>query len=327
MYKSFIFICVYFTSTIVLTNHVNFRCDYKYLDVVDGWMKLHEIPANWHEARLRCHLEGAVLASPLNSNLKFAMSSIMILKTPKQSVFTGIHATFSRGDFFSVEGIPLKKIPHKWAPSEPGNWNDQENCLTMHFDGTLAEKLCSATFNYICYKKRTPDMVVNECGTVDSKYVHYDRTNSCYKFHDVPRTWSRAYMTCAAEGGYLTIINSEKEAGIIREIFAQHLPASMVGNFWKDMAFVGFHDWGEHGTWLTVQGQTLEEAGYAKFAPGEPNNATTGEYCGGVYRTGLLDDIWCENVYAFICEKDPNSLLCDPTSDSFDDIIDIRNVN
>lgn len=65
---------------------MNFRCDYKYLDVVDGWMKLHEIPANWHEARLRCHLEGAVLASPLNSNLKFAMASMMILKTPKQSV-------------------------------------------------------------------------------------------------------------------------------------------------------------------------------------------------------------------------------------------------
>lgn len=28
----------------------------------------------------------------------------------------------------------------------------------------------------------------------------------------------------------------------------------MLGNFWKDMAFVGFHDWGEHGEWLTIDG-------------------------------------------------------------------------
>lgn len=59
--------------------------------------------------------------------------------------------------------------------------------------------------------------------------------------------------------------------------------------------------------WYT-SGQTLKEAGYAKFSGGEPNNATTGEYCGAVYRSALFDDLWCEKPAAFICEKSPGSL-------------------
>jgi hypothetical protein len=62
---------------------------------------------------------------------------------------------------------------------------------------------------------------------------------------------------------------------------------------------------------FVIVGETLDETGYSKFSTGEPNNATTGEYCGGVYRSGLLDDIWCENAYAFICEKDPSALVCE----------------
>lgn len=52
-----------------------------------------------------------------------------------------------------------------------------------------------------------------------------------------------------------------------------------------------------------ISGQTLEEAGYAKFADGEPNNSSTGEYCGAIYRNALYNDLLCENHYAFICEK------------------------
>ncbi|CAH2238339.1 jg21673, partial [Pararge aegeria aegeria] len=146
-------------------------------------------------------------------------------------------------------------------------------------------------------------------------YTFESRTGSCYKFHKVPRTWSRAYMACTAEGGHLAIINSDTEAQVIKELFGKNPAGSMRGNFWKDVAFVGFHDWGEHGEFLTIEGQTLEEAGYAKFSGGEPNNATTGEYCGAVYRSALLDDLWCENKYAFICEMSPDSLLCEDSNE------------
>ncbi|XP_041978384.1 C-type mannose receptor 2-like [Aricia agestis] len=287
-----------------------FRCDYKHVPAVDGWIKYHEVPANWREARLRCHLEGAKLASPLTEELKTALRGL-IPAGDDCGVFTGIHATFSRGDFHSVEGIPLWKIPHVWAANEPNNDKDEESCLLMTSQGELADVSCAETLPYLCYKKNTPNMVVNSCGTIDNYYTMDHRTGSCYKFHRVPRTWSRAYMACAAEGGHLAIINSETEAQVMKEIFAKNPGGKMLGNFWKDVAFIGFHDWNEHGEWLTIEGQTLEEAGYAKFSGGEPNNSTTGEFCGSIYRNGMFDDLWCENKYAFICEKSPDSLLCE----------------
>lgn len=70
---------------------------------------------------------------------------------------------------------------------------------------------------------------------------------------------------------------------------------------------------------FVFSGQTLEEAGYTKFSGGEPNNSTEGEYCGSVYRTALYNDLWCENHYAFICEKKTDyPKVCDSASFSLD---------
>lgn len=35
-----------------------FRYDYTYHEDIQGWLKFHPIPATWHDARLRCQLEG-----------------------------------------------------------------------------------------------------------------------------------------------------------------------------------------------------------------------------------------------------------------------------
>ncbi|XP_023949387.1 macrophage mannose receptor 1 [Bicyclus anynana] len=303
--------CLFVFALVILLNGHQFRCDYKYSRQAQGWLKLHRIPANWREARLRCHLEGTNLASPLTNELKLAMVSEIQQAALECGVFTGISSFFSRGDFHSVEGIQLSKIPHTWVKGEPDNYNDNESCLLMSDNGELADVSCAETFPYLCYRKADRVFVNNICGTLDNEYRFDSRTGSCYKFHKVPRTWSRAYMACAAEGGHLAIINSDTEATVLRELFAMNPASSMIGSFWKDVAFVGFHDWGEHGEFLTIEGKTLKDAGYAKFSGGEPNNATTGEFCGAIYRSALFDDLWCENPYAFICEKKPDSLVCD----------------
>lgn len=62
-------------------------------------------------------------------------------------------------------------------------------------------------------------------------------------------------------------------------------------------------------------GQTLQEAGYSRWHSGEPNNSTPGQLCGAVYRDAGLDDLWCEGLYSFICEKTPGSLLWDDQED------------
>lgn len=52
-------------------------------------------------------------------------------------------------------------------------------------------------------------------------------------------------------------------------------------------------------------GQTLKQAGFTTFSKGQPDNAGNSEYCGSVFRSGLLNDANCEAHYAFICEKKP----------------------
>ncbi|CAK1595729.1 unnamed protein product [Parnassius mnemosyne] len=115
-------------------------------------------------------------------------------------------------------------------------------------------------------------------------------------------------MVCASEGGHLAIINSYVEAQILKELFAKY-PEHEISARHKNLAHVGFYDWGERGVWSTIHGQSLREAGYESWAKGQPDNATDGEYCGGMFRDALLDDIWCYHTAPFICEKKPESLF------------------
>lgn len=285
-----------------------YRFDYTYNETVIGWLKLHYIPATWDEARLRCHAEGAVLASPLDEPLLNAMNDMVAKSTSNTNcgIFSGIHSTIYKGVYSSVEGIPLSKIPVRWAPGEPVSEYD-EGCLLLVWNGTMAVGNCTDSYPYICYKKKTHYVKFTACGT-DDKYQLNTKTGSCYKFHNVCQTWRRAYMTCAAEGGHLAIINSPTEAELLKELYAKH-PASNIFCKYKDTTMVGFLDWSKDGFWFTIHSETLEEAGYSKWNNGTPDNnklGTLGQHCGGMTRNGLLNDVWCDTVpFSFICEKNP----------------------
>lgn len=60
---------------------------------------------------------------------------------------------------------------------------------------------------------------------------------------------------------------------------------------------------------LCFPGQSLERAGYASWTEWQPDSSPhpipggKKEYCGAMFRTGLLDDIWCDVEFAFICER------------------------
>ncbi|KAJ8709549.1 hypothetical protein PYW08_009553 [Mythimna loreyi] len=286
-----------------------FRCDYKYNVAAKGWFKYHVVPATWFDARLRCSLEGAELASPTTLEIQSEMMNIMKETNSKQKeIFTGIHATLSQGDYNTIEGTPLAKLQVTWAADEPDNLDNKESCITFDSNGDIADRSCETTRPYICYRARKPEVQANDCGTVDPDY-HFDtRTKKCYKFHKVARNYTRAAFACAAEGGHLAIVNSNVEAAVLSQIFSK-IPASemVVGRsgWWNDVAFIGFYNWGERLEWKTVHGQTLKEAGYNKFSPGEPNGEDT-EFCGCIFRSGLLCNVWCNKEFTFICEKSPN---------------------
>ncbi|KAJ8715433.1 hypothetical protein PYW07_009915 [Mythimna separata] len=160
----------------------SFRCDYQYSPKAQGWFKPVVIPASWFDARLRCSLEGAVLASPTTPEILTEMRNIMNHSYPEYEIFTGIHATVSQGDYYSVEGTPLSTIAVGWAENEPDNKNNIESCITLNGNGELADRPCEVTRPYICYRHES-HVEVTECGTVDPEYYLDKRTNKCYKLH------------------------------------------------------------------------------------------------------------------------------------------------
>nr|XP_026497971.1 C-type mannose receptor 2-like isoform X1 [Vanessa tameamea] len=311
---SFIFITLFYKVS-VFPESKHFRFDYNFHEEAGGWLKLHRIPATWHDAWLRCHLEGAMLASPINIFVETAIRNEMVKnRVTWNGIFSGFHATFSKGDFFSVDGVPLNRVSIEWMPTEPDNKNNDEDCILFAVNGTIADINCNEVHPYMCYKKISKNMIVNGCGTVDKEYSLDPNTGSCYKFHRIARNWTRAFMTCAAEGGHLAVINSETEANVLREIFAKHPQNSIRSNLpgiMRELIHVGFHDWNERGIWTTIHGTPLMEAGFDLWAENQPDNASPGEYCGGMFRNGRLDDVWCHERGPFICEKSPESLLAD----------------
>ncbi|XP_059056888.1 macrophage mannose receptor 1-like [Achroia grisella] len=287
-----------------------FQSKYTYVDTLDGWLKMHRLPATWNSARLRCHAEGAVLASPLNEIfLKEMLKTMKTNSTLNFGVFTGIHASIYKGLYFSVEGVPLENITVEWAPEEPDDHDNSENCLMLYANGTMADVNCNFTFPYMCYKKGSKKYKkINECGTTDNNYKLVRRTNNCYKFHSVCATWRTAYMICAAEGGHLAIINSNYERDILRSLFDSY-SSNSIQCYYASTAMLGYWDWNNDSTWFTIHGQTLEEAGYASWESESPDNKklnNVGQHCGGMMRNGLLDDVWCDVPMPFICEKEIN---------------------
>lgn len=308
---------VYILGLLSLLAHAKeYRFDYEWSEQAGGWLKYHAVPASWDEARRRCYAEGAVLASPLTWQIREAV--LTLVKKQKNTpprIYTGVHATFSRGDYSSVEGVPLLRLALVWAPGEPDNFNNSESCLSMTTDsqGLISDTQCSGILPYVCYKKDT-QLSITDCGTSDLGYHLEPRTGSCYKFHKRGLVWTEAYMTCAAEGGYLTVINSAEEAQIVDAIFNKY-SAKELSVPYKNSLSIGFHDWGRLGTsFMTIHGEALED-NYHNWADGEPDNVTntrsgdSGQYCGSMFRGARLDDFYCGVPAVFICEKDPKSLL------------------
>ncbi|KAJ0176909.1 hypothetical protein K1T71_006918 [Dendrolimus kikuchii] len=281
-----------------------YRYDYVYHSQINGWLKENVIPTRWHEARLRCHLEGSVLASPIDDGF------LKILNNRSNvSIWTGVNSLFSKGDYYSIEGVSLLKMPIGWAPDEPDNYADMEQCITMMPNGTFADEYCEKLFPYFCYKKHYDYYTWNICGK-DISYTYESRTGSCYKFHNHAQTWNRAFMICAAEGAHLAIMDTAVETQVLKEIFTKYPQNKIYGvSSFKDDAFVGILDWGVPGVWTTIHGESLDhliDTGVISWDNEQPNDV--GQSCGSIGKNGSLNDFWCQVPAPFICEKTPDSL-------------------
>ncbi|KAF9817596.1 hypothetical protein SFRURICE_014735 [Spodoptera frugiperda] len=244
----------------------------------NGWLKLHTIPATWEEAFLRCHYEGAVLASPLTQQLSKALQN-KFAGIGNPSIHLGTHDLYSSGYYFSVEGVPMDSLVLKWS-----NIRGTGDCLAMSRDGEAFFTKCEQPRPYICYKK-LDNLTMNICGTFDDAYQFYDKTGSCYKRHNVYQTWPDAFKICAAEGGYLVILNDDTEAAIIKDMFPVR-PGKP--NEWENF-HVGLRAWGPERTWITIHGEKIDDV-FHNWNPGQPDNYKGVQDTGAFLRKGTLDD-------------------------------------
>ncbi|KAI5643792.1 lectin c-type domain-containing protein [Phthorimaea operculella] len=292
----------------------SFPCGYNYFSDAGGWFKMHDVAATVDQAKRICEFEGAELAAPKNDALKDAMMSLIY-----------------QDDLINNEVLMNVRFVHTDMnitgnmANDPEFQNLQAESIALSDDGLLKRVSPYIELPYICFRNDTRYLEINECGTTDAEYTLSNETQKCYKFYRSRNNWYHAGFTCMAEGGHLAIINSEIEAEVIRQIFEKN-PADIIPGFdWKDSAFLGYYAANVSKTgetiWMTMEDQTMSEAGYADWSQSEPNNASGDEYCITTGRNGKLFDDPCWRELPFICEKRPDNCL-NPISVS--KITDIR---
>ncbi|KAH9645904.1 hypothetical protein HF086_010103 [Spodoptera exigua] len=109
-----------------------FRKDYKYLEEVEGFYKIHTLHKTWSEAKRACALEGASLFYPENDDEAHAVLSFWNATQPYR--------------------LPVSDVYNNWGPGEPNDAGGVEDCVILRQDGTLNDDQCNKKFPFICKK-------------------------------------------------------------------------------------------------------------------------------------------------------------------------------
>ncbi|CAH0724776.1 unnamed protein product, partial [Brenthis ino] len=252
-----------------------------------------------------CDAEGTTLLIPDTldeiENLKLLMSN---MKAHYTAIFVGIHDKFSAGYYVTVRGEPISGtiLELLWAEGRPNNVNDTEHCVVMTREGLFDDRPCSDIYPFVCKIFGNETKYNEACDNFDAGYVaHQAISSKCYKFHAEPLSWYDAYLACKLEEGRLAIINSAKEANIIVGFLGEHLNSNAPDH---NILYLGFSDLMFPYQYRTIEGQTLDDAGYASWSPTkEDNKATKVKRCGAISRTGFLQMTFCERPAMFLCER------------------------
>ncbi|CAB3239086.1 unnamed protein product [Arctia plantaginis] len=283
---------------------VAYKSDYEYHPDAGAWFKLHRVTATWQQAFFRCHNEGALLASPTTEKMLRAMQRLLQDNRVGANLhYIGTHSKFSPGHFVALEGTPIENMP---VMDMVDILNTQDgDCLTMT-DTVINVNTCMKELPYICYRTQEMSQNNTECGTFDEDYQLDASTGSCYKIHTKPRTWSDANSMCVTEGGSLAVLNDEEEARIIQKMFPK---ITMNSTEFKeyDSLYIGLQDWDGSGTWLSIRGEPIQEL-YNNWNKPKPTYEAFDEYCGVITSTGKIDNIGCDRLSVFVCEKDPDNV-------------------
>ncbi|XP_075977389.1 macrophage mannose receptor 1-like [Anticarsia gemmatalis] len=300
-------------------------------DHVTGSLKVHKIIASWEEARNNCAAQDAVLAAPISETLRIEMLTLIGVHNHTTPYFIGHAKTINNQlQYVSDQGMSFEDIKSVNDMIDKLDPRDGD-CLGMDVRSVKVVP-CSKPLPYMCYKplktvqesrmenntdgiytipSTTPDEVtahttsrIANCGSAKG-YKPYSSSSSCYKYHPEELSWQEASDACAAEGGYLLVINDEREAYLLTEIDEVPPRSGAAG------IHVGIK--AENGEWKSVQGQSLEQIYYyniwKKLTP-----IAKDKQCMALFLLRLYDDFYCGQRRDFICELEMGMPPTTPTS-------------
>ncbi|XP_076677817.1 hemolymph lipopolysaccharide-binding protein-like [Andrena cerasifolii] len=160
----------------------------------------------------------------------------------------------------------------------------------------------SGQFNYhaaqqVFFVNGLPDIyrkAMKDCSMHLRRFDYVETAGmGAHKLHTNSMNWNQARKTCMTEGGTLAIINSAEEEKMLLNWMQRE-------NVY--LTWLGVHDLFEEGDWVTLTGETLEEAGYNVWEKNEPNNELNNENCGILVNEGGMNDIPCDRMLPFFCK-------------------------
>ncbi|XP_013180725.1 PREDICTED: C-type lectin domain family 4 member K-like [Papilio xuthus] len=288
---------VLFSLAAANPRHKQYRYDYEYNSKTDAFYKLHVATATDNEAKSRCQKEGAELMTISSQD-----DVVQVHKMLKQFPDIGNYVLVT-SDGLQHESAEETPLIYMEDPDWPETSRGQCNVVTR--EGIVETSNCLNKLPFMCKIKAINVIYDSRCKVYSSGYKYYNITGSCYKMSETAASWNRAYEDCHVVGAHLVIINSQSERSLLYDVMnaAPRVPTSAAS--WFILAGIRATDANNTRVFKTVFNQTLEEAGFAEWSPGEPNNASESEKCGSIFlNDAKYNDVDCLKEFAYMCENE-----------------------
>ncbi|XP_077159816.1 macrophage mannose receptor 1-like [Paroedura picta] len=295
--------------------------DYKIIE--DGWVKygdneyyFEDTALPMGEARQFCRKHHGDLAAITSENERMFLWKYNHFLAFKADVYIGL-AVGIDGKFGWLDGTPVTY--EAWAPNEPNNVNEEEECVVMYKGtGLWNDIYCSAEKRFICERHNSsvrstiaPTSPAPQGGCAEGWLLFQNKCFKIFGIHEEERkNWSDSRNACKSLGGNLAAIpNKEVQAFLTTQL--KNAPVE---------SWIGLHD--IIGTFIWTDGTSVRYTNWVKGAPSHSfyhryhplfYGRTSNDNCVSMIKK---PDKWagnwrnrpCSIKYGYICQKKPDPL-------------------
>lgn len=239
---------------------------------------------NWHDARLRCLLEGGDLASVHTEGENRALAAFALGENPAlPRVWIGGENYRSTGTFYwSDESGTIGNDQYgNWQTGQPDNVG-QDHCIAMQLDSSQRGRWTN-----------------ENCTTVTMTSVCEIPTPGEWEISTDPLPWEQARDACRAKGGDLVSPNSAREEARLVGQLKDGITKFWIGG--NDIRQTNSFEWSDASGvfWFRNNGEDTSNL-YSNWNGGEPNNFGV-EDCVTQSVSGWSDER-CGTPYPYVCE-------------------------